>query len=719
MHNTADFFLRGMFKMARFALLYWFSFVVGVGAGRGADVPGSAHPEPSWMTRKNARVYSLLTPAPRGQIVDRQGRPFAQSKAVEGLYLRLPSQRDLDPQSLARWSKEEILKEGRVISLDRIDFERMSLHQKNRPMIPFLIEENASSSQGPVDSLESNKSFLVLHRYGRSYPEGETAAHIIGYTGRIIPGGSRPLENNDLILPEEEGRDGLELVFDEFLRGERGKISLLLDEDGNITGKTIDRKPKAGLTLVTTIDLDTQKLCEKLLRESGRKGAIVVLDVENGEIVAMASSPSFDLNLFVPFVSQEDYEALSNDENAPLFARAFKGAYPPGSVFKTFVGLAAMESGIVDRDTKFNCPSSLKIGNIFFRNHGGDMGEMDVKEALAQSCNTWFYQAGIRLGADSILHWARAFGFGRGTGILLPHEEDGTIPTHEHMERTHGRAISRGDVANMSIGQGDILVTPLQMAQAMSIVANGGIYLQPRIVLQIQEIDNSVISAYPKRVLGQISIGEGSLSTLIQGLVKVTTSGTGTAAKGGKFKVAGKTGTAEWGSGSRKKNVAWFSGFAPAEEPKYAFAVALEGKTGEKVSGGKTAAPLAGRLLREILKNYTHVAKDKKDETDANVGGSTSDAENQQTISPEVVEAGVLEEVVDYSDLLDKFVDEIEQQGAETEEEPQSPSRSTGEAEDIEEVVISQSEEAGGALDRSSSNRTYDYVPEGIGTILE
>lgn len=687
---------------------------------KGAELQDLA---PTWLTRKDARVYSLSVPAPRGQIVDRNGQPLAQSQAIPGIYLKLPPQSGLSEESLRGWLQKIADSGDNLIGLDQLDLGKLSLHQKNRPSVPFLLTEGVDGQFASSQGVQDNKEIDILYRYGRFYPKNSTAAHVIGYTGKRAPSSTSPLEDNDLLFPEDEGRDGIELVFNEFLKGEAGEIVISTDEEGVVVGEKLKKNPRPGSTIVTSLDIDTQELCERILKTGGRSGAVVILDIASGEILSLASYPAFNPNLFVPSISQKSYEQLASDKQGPLFARAFQASYPPGSTFKTFVALAALESGLINGESTINCPSGLKIGNIFFRNHGGDMGELDIRKAMAKSCNTWFYQLGLRLGGSSILDWAEAVGFGRKTGLLLPGEAEGLIPRDDYMLKVHGRRASRGDFVNMSIGQGDLLVSPLQMAQAMSIIANDGLVVQPRVILQIQDIDNTVTSAYPRRVLGKINIARDNLDVLVDSLVSVTTHGTGVAARsGGDFKVAGKTGTSQWGPSSQRKNIAWFAGFAPADNPLYAFAVAVEGGVKEKVSGGQTAAPMAGKILKELLKNYTE-PQEERSKASVKTGEDEADEKNdkEEEVSVRSDGGGGLEEVIDYSDLLERFVGEVGGEerpagGPSAEPNPLETESHNGEGRN---EILYFSDKQNNIPDAGTSDRTYDYVPEDIGRVLE
>jgi penicillin-binding protein 2 len=355
-----------------------------------------------------------------------------------------------------------------------------------------------------------------------------------------------------------------------------------------------------------------------VLAKNAKRGAIVVTDPTTGEILALASWPTFDPNLFVPFVDSARYKAVSEDPSVPLLPRAYRSAYPPGSTFKTFVGLAGLEDGKIKPTTEFGCPTSLAVGNFVFRNWKKvDAGSLNFVGALTQSCNTWFYQAGLKIGSKPIIDWATKLGLGQRTGLPLKGEEKGNIPTDEYMLRVHKRKILQGDVANMSIGQGDILITPLQMAQALGVIAANGQFHQSRLVMQIQSLDNKVVAAYPDRLRASLPITPEVMEQLRKGLVAVTESGNGTAhrAQVKGVHVAGKTGTAQWGPKDRQRTAAWFTGFAPADNPRYAFAAVYEGEPGDNdIHGGTHAAPLIGKVLKGIFAPAKSGEEEKTDE---------------------------------------------------------------------------------------------------------
>jgi len=563
------------------------------------------NPKPTWETQRQARTFQLQIPAPRGQITDRNGLPLAQSRGSYNLAIKFPSPADwADAKALAFARQQATLAEGLLGRKITFNEERLLEHYRNRGVLPYDIVEDLSPSEIQILGEGMPDTLTLRQTYLRVYPEGQLAAHIIGYTGREAPLSRRPIQNNDLLFPESEGRDGIEQIFNEQLTGQYGVLHMTYDENGNKTSERLAEQPVPGYNVITTIDRDLQATCEKILEKHCQQGAIVVLNPTNGEILAMASWPTYDPNLFIPIVPTDVFEQLSNDERAPLLPRAFRSTYPPGSTFKTFVGLAALQSGALEPDTKLSCPPSYTIGKFTFRNwKKTHAGQLNFVEALTQSCNTFFYQAGIKTGSEPIIEWSRRLGLGKRTGIPLASEASGNIPTDDYMLRVHNRKILNGDIANMSIGQGDILITPLQMAQAMGVIGTGGVFHQTRLVSQIQTLDNKVVSAYPDRIRDTLPLGPGVISTLRDGLVGVTEGSHGTAhiVKTKGVTIAGKTGTAQWGPTAKQRTAAWFAGYAPAENPQIAFAAVYEGRPNDdSVHGGSHAGP----IIRDMLHAY-------------------------------------------------------------------------------------------------------------------
>lgn len=581
----------------------------GVGFAQEAVVDNTGtveNPKPTWETQKQARTWQLGIPAPRGLITDRNGTPFAQSEVSYNLAISFPTPLDFTDEQVIGFAKQQAtLAKGLLGREIQINEKKILDHYKNRGVLPFDIAEDLKAQELSVVAAGVTPTLILRQSYARFYPQGRLAAHIIGYIGQQAPLSLRPIENGDLIFSESEGREGLEQIFNDELEGRPGSLHVTFDSEGRKTSERIAQPPVPGYNVISTIDARLQKICEDVLEKNCERGAIVIIDPNNGEILAMASWPTFDPNIFVPYVTQADFDVLNNDPAVPLYPRAFRSAYPPGSTFKTFVGLAALESGKIKPSSEFGCPTAISVGNFVFRNWKKvGAGSLNFVEALTQSCNTWFYQVGLKIGSEPIIEWSHRLGLGQRTGIPLKAEDAGNIPTDEYMQRVHNRKILSGDVANMSIGQGDILITPLQMAQAMGVIANGGRFHQTRLVKQIQSLDNTVVAAYADRVRENLPISDEVMEQLREALVDVTESGNGTAhrAQVDGIHVAGKTGTAQWGPTDNQKTAAWFAGFAPADKPQYAFAAVYEGKPGDdSIHGGSHAAPLIGKTLKQVF----------------------------------------------------------------------------------------------------------------------
>jgi penicillin-binding protein 2 len=562
------------------------------------------NPKPTWETQRQARTFSLLIPAPRGQITDRHGRPLAQSRLSYNLAINFPTPLDWPDDTILAFAKREIALAAGLINRDiRLSDPAILNHYKNRGVLPLDIADDLLPREMAAVQRSMPPNQILRQTYARFYPNGPLAAHIIGYTGPQAPLSVRPIENNDLIFPESEGREGLEQIFDRELRGQPGLLQITFGADGRKVSERVARQPVPGYNIITTLDLDLQQTCEQVLSKNTRRGAIVAMDPNNGEILSLASWPTFNPNDFVPTVKPSVFAAYSKDPSNPLLPRAFRSAYPPGSTFKTFVGFAGLEAGRITAAETFSCPTSFTVGNHVFRNWKKvDAGRLNFRQALTQSCNTWFYQAGLKMGADPIIDYSKLLGLGRRTGIPLRSEARGNIPDNDYMLRVHKRTIKGGDIANMSIGQGDILISPLQMAQAMAVLANGGNLHQARLVLQVQNIANQVVAAYPDRIREQIPITPEIRDEVRRALVGVTADGQGTASRARVkgIEVAGKTGTAQWGPTDRQRIAAWFAGFLPANDPQYAFAALYESEPNAKAGGGSHAAPLIGQVFKEV-----------------------------------------------------------------------------------------------------------------------
>ena len=574
---------------------------------------------PTFETQKLARTYILDIPAPRGQITDRSGLPLAQNKISYNLAISFPTPLDFTDAKAVAFAHEKIGKAtkltGRAI---KISDDAILRHYHNRGILPLEIAQNLSQSEYEAVKDHAKDSLVVRPVYVRVYPNGKTAGHILGYTGKKGRNLDGIIDNHETLWPETEGRDGLEQTFNELLTGKHGEYKLTFDKDGRKTSEKLIKPAVPGNDIITTLDLRLQELAEKALAAKAKRGAIVIVDPTDGDILAMASWPAYDPNLFVPSISAEKFKQLQDDPDIPLLARAFRSSYPPGSTFKVAVGIAALETGAVRSDDVYQCVPAIQIGNLTFHNwKKGDQGAQNFVQALTESCDTWFYQVGIKTGAQPIIDWALKLGFGAKSGIPLRGEAEGRVPNDDYMKATHGRKILNGDIANLSIGQGDTQVTPLQMAQAMAIIANGGKFYQTRLVRQVQSINQKIVAAYEQREKRTLDASASTMDEVREGMIDVVNgpNGTGHEAELDGVEVAGKTGTAQWGPKNKERTAAWFAGFLPADQPRYAFSAVYEGEVGSKVHGGTTAAPMIADIFKAIYKAPDAKARGQKEPT--------------------------------------------------------------------------------------------------------
>jgi penicillin-binding protein 2 len=591
--------------------------------GKAAPAPADGTLAPTWETQKGARTYLLGIPAPRGQIVDRNGEPLAQSRVSYNLAVAFPTPLKMTSHEVGPFVQEQASAAQALLGrLVTVSPEQALKHYQNRGVLPYVIAQDLKPAEVEAIRRDAPANLVLQATYQRFYPNGPLAGHVIGYAGRTGRTADGVLQNNDLLWPGAEGREGLEQAFDDQLQGKVGQLNLSFDATGRKASEQVSVPPQPGYNVVTTLDENLQRLCEQSLARGCKRGAIAILDPNNGDILALASWPPLNPNVFIPSISPADYKALQDDKDIPLLPRAFRSAYPPGSTFKVFVGLAGLNSGKIGTEENFSCPPSLEIGGLTFRNwKKSDAGSLTFAEALTQSCNTWFYQAGMRIGPKLITEYAARLGLGQRTGIPLNGEAEGRVMNDDYMMRVYKRHLFGGDVANLSIGQGDTLITPLQMAQAMGAVGNGGTLYQSRLVSQVQSVDGQIVTAYNVRARGEIEINDDAMRELRHGMISVVEGKLGTAGKAqvDGIHVAGKTGTAQWGPKNNERTAAWFAGYAPADKPRYAFAALYEGEANnDDVHGGTFAAPLIGRVLKEVFKaEPKQKKKGKKSDDDA------------------------------------------------------------------------------------------------------
>jgi penicillin-binding protein 2 len=430
----------------------------------------------------------------------------------------------------------------------------------------------------------------------RVYPTSSFAAHLLGYVREVSEEQAKQgrYRRGDMI-----GQSGLERLLDEYLRGRDGGERIEVDALGRPV-KVIQRdEPRPGGQVITTVDRRIQEAAERVM--AGRAGSIVVMDPRTGDVLAMTSSPSFPLDRFTGNLDREAWNALMRDPAHPLLNRALQGQYPPGSVFKLVVAAAGLQERVLTPMDRTYCNGEFSIGSHTFKDWlTGGHGHVDLRGAIVQSCDVFFYQAGLKVGPEAIARYARAFGLGAASGVDLPGEKIGLMPSPSWKRERFGRPWTAGETVNVAIGQGQVLVTPLQVARMFSAFANGGVLWKPRLIQRVEKADGSLAYAESTRMSGQVDLAPVIWDYLRQAMAGVVSEGTGIAAKVPGIAVAGKTGTAQTVSNSdsaRGQDHAWFASFAPADDPQVVVVVLVE--RGGK--GGQVAAPIAKQMYQAIF----------------------------------------------------------------------------------------------------------------------
>ncbi len=554
------------------------------------------------MSEKN-RLRVVRLPAPRGKILDRNGRLLAGVTPCFNVCIVKEEARDLE--SLLR-KLIPILRESEAeIRIQLAKGKREPLYMpiviKRRIDWDTLCRIEASSYRLPGVYIETVPD--------RTYPYGAIAPHLIGYLGQVS---EKELRNNSFpgTRPGDMvGKYGVEAVFNRELSGRNGLRRIEVDATGGPVRILDERPPVPGNDIYLTIDLDLQRAVQQALDD--KVGAVVVMNPNNGAILAMASSPFFDPGLFIKGISEKQWKRLQDRTKKPLFNRAIQGQYAPGSTFKIVTAAAALQEKVVTPSTTYFCNGAFRLGRRVFRcwNWRGH-GRTNLYKAISQSCDVYFYHVGLELGIDEISKYAMAFGLGSRTGIRLPGEAKGFVPTREWKHQRYGENWQKGETLVVSIGQGATTVTPLQMARLISAVANGGTLYTPEYVEQILNSHGKIVSTFTPHPSGKLPVKPAYLRIIKEALVGAVNDekGTGTRCRIKGFLVAGKTGTAQvreqkkrW----RKKHVlwkyrdnAWFIAYAPADSPKIAIAVLVE----HGRHGGSVAAPIARKVFETWIR---------------------------------------------------------------------------------------------------------------------
>jgi len=499
---------------------------------------------------------------------------------------------------------------SKLLHINKNSLKKIVEKKKGRPPFePITLKKEVSWSQ--MSLVLSKKTDLqgiaidVVPK--RLYCYDSIAPHVLGFLGEISREELQKHEKGRYFLGDLIGKYGLEKWGEHYIQGTKGGLKTEVDVFGNRQKILTQIDPVAGMEVYLSIDPSLQKIAEAVL--SGKTGAVVAMDPKNGEVKALASSPDFDSNLFSRGIKYGDWESLINNEFHPLLNRALQSQQAPGSVFKIVTVIAALEENLVDPETKIFCPGYYKLGNRVFNcwKKGGH-GNMNLKSAIVESCDTYFYSLSLKVGIDNIIKYAKKLGFGMKTGIELEGEKSGFVPTPQWKQKKYGVSWQKGETLNIAIGQGFLLSTPLQIATIFCGLANNGFIPKPRIVLRVE--GNDYLKTFPHEILSHYSLSPETFSFVRDALSGVVNepNGTGLRARVKECLVAGKTGTVQvvskkFTDGKEKeipyklKDHAWFVCFAPKENPKIVVSVFLE--HGE--SGGQFAAPLAGKLVESYL----------------------------------------------------------------------------------------------------------------------
>jgi len=531
------------------------------------------------LSNKNC-IRLLPQSGARGKILDRDGNVLVDS--------RLSYDAMILPRELNQPDKSWMAIAG-ILGKDPADIKRIFKRGYILPSLPITIARNIDIKKAiALEELKSDVPGIIIQpKPVRHYPYGRLASHVIGYVGEIDRWRLTKLEDYGYKTKDIVGFGGVEEKYDYYLRQEEGGVSVEVDHRGRFVRLLGFEPPRNGKDLRLTLNLKIQKIADDAL--AGRKGCVIIMDSNSGEIIAMSSFPNFNPVVFVD-KSNTSIASLFNNPEAPLINRAISAGYPAASVFKVIVAAAALETKKINLSTTFLCQGGTLIGKRQFA-CWSTHGRQNLIEAIIHSCDVFFYRTGLSVGAQTIYDYALKFGLAKSTSFELPYETDGFIPSPLWRRLNKFKSWFDGDTANLSIGQGDVLVTPLQVTRMMAVFANKGYLVTPYIV---KAIDGQDVSA-AKRKAVRVPLKAGTIDHIRQGLRGVVSSptGTGNVLSDLGVAVAGKTGTAQAPPG---QSHAWFAGFFPFKDPKFVICVFLE-----RGGPGHAACVLAKQIIAALI----------------------------------------------------------------------------------------------------------------------
>jgi penicillin-binding protein 2 len=555
---------------------------------------------------KDNRIKISPLPPTRGIIYDRKGRMLAQNVPTYSLEL-IPEQIENLDQTLKQL--QELL---------NISDEKIELFQKQRKrnkaftstsLLQNLSEEEVAKFSVVRPYFPGVDVYVRLVRY---YPYGDLTAHVLGYVGRINEAELKALPADEYRGTDFIGKNGIEKTYENELHGTAGYEEIETNAQARAVNTVATTEPIAGANIYLTLDVDLQKIATDALGDYN--GAAVAIDIKTGGVLVFASRPSFDPNPFVSGISAKDYKTLQESPDQPLYNRALRGQYPPGSTAKPFLALAGLEYGVTDFGHRLFCPGYYKLPNVDHKYRDWKKtghGMVDMNEAITQSCDVYFYDLALALGIDRMHEFLNKFGFGKRTGIDLVGEIDGLMPSKEWKRNSRNQAWFPGETLITGIGQGYMQVTPLQLAKATATMASYGKVITPHLVQRIINADYT--DSFDVEADEIIPLKYQNVANIIQGMTNVVHGARGTAGRLDKaigYQIAGKTGTAqvftikqeekynEDNIDFKMRDHALFIAFAPVSDPQIAVAVIAE----HGGHGGSVAAPIAG----EIIDAYLH-----------------------------------------------------------------------------------------------------------------
>ncbi|MBN1928484.1 MAG: penicillin-binding protein 2 [Chlorobiaceae bacterium] len=577
---------------------------------------------------RSSSIRRIRVQAPRGHFIDRKGLTVLENRPLYTLKI-IPSElREPAIPYLAYLLEmpEQELREKIGDAREYSRFAASTIYRDLNELAVARISENLWQLPGVIIEIEDKRKYSDLFR----------GTHLFGYLRNVNREQLDTLAEKGYTPSDKIGFSGIERSYEEQLRGEKGARFELVNPLGMLVGNYDDGKsdiaPVKGNDLYLTIDAGLQQLAENLLRDTGKSGAVVAIDPADGGILALCSEPDFDLDILNGTTRKKEWAEIALSPQKPLFNRAVQAVYPPGSTYKMILGIAGLEEGIIKPDDTIFCTGGWKFGGRTFRCHGGHAhGSVNLRKAIIESCNIYFYNMMLKVGLDTWSEYGRMFGFGHESGIDLPGERRGLLPSVEYYNKRYGRnRWTKGYLISLSIGQGELGVTPLQLANYTATLANEGRLHEPHLVKGYRDTRTGIYVPieHESRALPISKQTFGIIKKAMQGVVDEK-AGTGNLAQVPGVTVAGKTGTAQNPHG---QDHAWFICFAPVENPKIAIAVLVENAG----YGGSISAPIA----REMIDYYLNGPKKTPQQTGPGKTGNKADSTKASPVMEPPVTTG-------------------------------------------------------------------------------